>query len=55
MAEEMGLKVDKKGFNRVMEEAREKARGARGKVCSFLPLVQLMFFVQFLKYIVAST
>lgn len=31
MAEEMGLKVDKEGFNRTMEEAREKARGARGK------------------------
>jgi hypothetical protein len=39
MAEEMGLKVDKEGFNRTMEEAREKARGARGKV--------LFFFVSF--------
>lgn len=39
MAEEMGLKVDKEGFNRTMEEAREKARGARGKVRSVLYLV----------------
>lgn len=42
MAEEMGLKVDKEGFNRTMEEAREKARGARGKVCSLLYLVWLI-------------
>ncbi|CAK9201668.1 unnamed protein product [Sphagnum troendelagicum] len=32
MAEERGLKVDKEGFNQTMEEAREKARSARGKV-----------------------
>lgn len=42
MAEEMGLKVDKEGFNRAMEEAREKARGARGKVCFLLHLVWVM-------------
>lgn len=42
MAEEMGLKVDKEGFNRTMEEAREKARGARGKVWSFLHLVWVL-------------
>ncbi|MCO5599198.1 hypothetical protein L7F22_053298 [Adiantum nelumboides] len=32
MAEERGLDVDVKGFNEAMEEARERARNARGKV-----------------------
>ncbi|KAH7372887.1 hypothetical protein KP509_17G026800 [Ceratopteris richardii] len=32
MAEERGLSVDVEGFNHAMEEAREKARNARGKV-----------------------
>jgi alanyl-tRNA synthetase len=36
MAEERGLKVDKEGFNQTMEEAREKARSARGKAGLFL-------------------
>ncbi|GLJ12932.1 hypothetical protein SUGI_0200930 [Cryptomeria japonica] len=31
MAEEMGLKVDVDGFNIAMEEARQKARSARGR------------------------
>eukprot|EP00250_Pteridium_aquilinum_P000973 c11152_g1_i1 orf=130-3051(+) len=31
MAEERGLDVDLEGFNQAMEEAREKARNARGK------------------------
>lgn len=37
MAEEMGLKVDKAGFNQAMEEARERARSARGKVDALSP------------------
>eukprot|EP00249_Psilotum_nudum_P018822 c26976_g1_i1 orf=378-3269(+) len=32
MAEESGLGVDVEGFNKAMEEAREKARNARGKI-----------------------
>lgn len=59
MAEEMGLKVDKEGFNKTMEEAREKTRGARGKVC-FGPYlvwqidIHLLFLVHccFLKYLI---
>lgn len=34
MAEERGLTVDVEGFNIAMEEAREKARSARSKVCA---------------------
>lgn len=33
MAEESGLTVDVDGFNSAMNEAREKARSARNKVC----------------------
>jgi alanyl-tRNA synthetase len=36
MAEELGLVVDVDGFNNAMDEAREKARTARGKVCIFV-------------------
>lgn len=36
MAEERGLSVDVEGFNIAMEEARQKARTARSKVCSAL-------------------
>lgn len=53
MAEEMGLKVDKEGFNRTMEEAREKARGARGKVYSLLYDVWL-FRLRLLKQFVSQ-
>ncbi|KAG6520179.1 hypothetical protein ZIOFF_017217 [Zingiber officinale] len=35
MAEERGLTVDVEGFNIAMEEARQKARSARSKVCVF--------------------
>ena len=33
MAEERGLVVDVEGFNNAMDDARERARTARGKVC----------------------
>lgn len=35
MAEEKGLTVDVGGFDIAMEEARQKARSARSKVCFF--------------------
>lgn len=34
MAEERGLLVDVEGFNRAMDEARERSRSAQNKVVS---------------------
>lgn len=43
MAEERGLLVDVEGFNKAMEEARERSRSAQNKV------FQLSFFIYFLE------
>ena len=50
MAEERGLVVDVEGFNNAMDDARERARTARGKVCIYVK--ELFLAVNHARFIV---
>lgn len=55
MAEERGLEVDVEGFNQALEEAREKARNARGKIGEGALVMEAEATAELQKKLVLST